>query len=413
MLFNDRGNVLHEIVRAHDLFISARPSIMERDSMDVAAAFGHATGLSAETMWRGLYAIYAAWKPRQLADLDHGRFVVSRSRYLETIHGMSPAEREHWFKLAMWEVTELQAAIRRRYSLQNPRFMDVLPFEMKPLVAFGDSVYCTSMVLFDRLAGASIQHRLLDPEVFSPSERHAFLDTRGHRVERYTAELLARTFGNRFLSEQSLQKCAQGASVCDGLVMYADSVILIECKTASPLLATRHAEGYDEYRDKWHRAVQKAATQFDSTIALLNQGVFADLGILPSMLKRIFPVMLVYELPVSFLTYRSILEHDLKQHPLAARIAGGQVAPLQLQRIDEIEMWEVAAERGRSVMELLRDKTADPRLGELTFRDFVTIRREPFRLDNSTWHKRRFEEIFAATREFLLDRGMPERNPDN
>jgi hypothetical protein len=362
--------------------------------------------MDAETAWTALYALHAFWTSRQPADIDAGRIAMNKSEYFAPMPGLTPAQRDAWFDLAACDVAVLQQRIRNEYSLTDPRFFDVLPFEERPLIAFGDLLFCASLPLLRRLPGSSLQHRLLDPKVFNRTETQRFLDTRGHLVELYTMEALARGFGDRLIPEARLKECAAGAKVCDGIIAYPTALILVECKTASVQLAARHARQYGPYRDTWKRVIGKAADQLESTIDLLRSGAFEPLGLRYEKGMELYPVVGVFEQPVHPLTYRAIRMQDLAGHPLSAQMDAGDVKPLQLLHITEVELWEMATERGRSVLDLLREKTSTPETTEIPFHHFIHLHGETFQHGHSQWHSQRFAAITNGARAYFRSLGL-------
>ena len=96
----------------------------------------------------------------------------------------------------------------------------------------------------------------------------------------------------------------------------------------------------------------KAAHQFESTLDLLRAGAFEGIGI-PRDVREMHPVACVFEQPVSPLTYRAIVQDDLEGHELVKRAARRDVAPPHFLDIEEVELWAMAAERGRRVCDLL------------------------------------------------------------
>jgi len=404
-LFNEGAHPVHDAVRAFNLYILPHPELASRSIVDVPAALKRASGLEATTIWMALYALYGAWSTLTLEDLDAGRIIHRRSEYLSTMPRLSVAEQMKWFNLATWEVADLQVRLRGDYSLEDPRFFDILPFEERPLVAFGDDVYCMSFPLLERLLGSSIQHRLMDKTVFEPKETRRFLDTRGHLVEGYTVELLASVFGDRFIPEERLQKLAGGESVCDGMIIYPGAVLLLECKTMSPLLGTRHGENYEVYRAKWREAMVKAADQFESTIQHIEQGSFEIIGVDRNS-TEVYPVIGVFEQPIQPPVYRAIRMLDLAGHPLEVRMHAGKTRSLQLLHIKEIEMVAMAAEKGRNILEVLQEKTSNPEMTEISLHHFLDLRGETFHRGHSRWHSDRFDEMTRSARTLFRSLGM-------
>jgi hypothetical protein len=103
---------------------------------------------------------------------------------------------------------------------------------------------------------------------------------------------------------------------------------------------------------------------------------------------------------------------DLADHPLSEKMAAGLVKPLQLLRITEVDAWEIAAERGRSVLDLLREKTSNPETTELSFNHFIYLKGETFQNHHSQWQASQFSEIMEADIAYFRDLGLPEDIPD-
>lgn len=400
-LFNQRPNLLREFVRSYTLYVEPNKEVMAAGGIDVPAALERATGIDAKLTWDGLYALYSGWGVKSLAELDAVDLGYRMSHYFSTLPKLPDGVRDAWFELTTWEISELQARVRRDYSLQNPRWFDVLPFEEKPLVRFGDFVLCASLPLFQRAPGPSLQYRFLDRGAFTESETRRFLDTRGMLVETYVMDLLRRAYGDRLIVERELKSRAGKAKVCDALLVYPDAVIALECKTFSVLLDTRHAQNYESYRARWSVSMRRAADQIESTVHLLRAGAFRDLGLDPNQLRAVLPVVAVFEQPITALTYRAIRERDLAGHPLEKRMAAHDVLPLQILDIVEIELWERAAEEGISILDLLRAKISDPDAVEVPFHHFLELQEYSFQHHHTRWQEKRWRLIAdAAMRRF-------------
>lgn len=406
LLFNESINLLADYVRAHTMYVEATPEVAAHAGLDLPTALARSSGMDAWLTWDALYALYTGWGVQTLDDLDQGRIMNRRSGFFASVESLTPAMRNRWFDLATWDIAELSEQARERYAVDSPRWFDVLPFEQRPLVSFGDEVFCTSLALFQRLPGRSLQHRLIDRSVLTPSEVEAVLNTRGDVVEHYTLSLLKRAFGERLIDEAALRERANGDASCDAAILYPDAVILIECKTFSVLLQTRHAENYAVYRDKRSRALQRAATQFASTVQHIRRGSFADLGLHEGHAREIYPVVMVFEQPISQLSYQSLRAHDLRDTPFDVMMQAGEVQPVQLVHIDEIELWERAAEAGSSVLELLRRKTHNPAYVSLPFHYFLHLENETVLHGHRRWAAGRWEAITDAFEARMRSLGL-------
>lgn len=412
VLFNQSAGGLNDFVRAHDLFIKPDRSIIDAPgAANIPELLEHVTGFAPGRAWALLYALATGWLTKSTEDLAEGRLAQNKSTYLSTLGRLSVADVERAFAMACWEAGDLQSAIRRRYehgrvSIEALRSYDFLPFEKRPLVAFGESVTCVSIPLLLRLTTSSLQHRFLDTDIFAEDQREAFLRTRGRLFERYALDALVRTFGPRFYPEANLLPFAADAKVCDGLVVYDNALILIEAKAAMVPLDTRNTESYGRYRDTVRRTTREAADQLESTANLVAIGAFRSLGIDPACIRQVYPVVALLEQIVTPLTYRSILDKDLAGHPLLTRMAAGRAAPIQLLHVTEVELWEIAAESGCDIRDLLRTKVSDQEMQEMSFNHFCHHRKEPFLNRRGEWYARRFGEITAEIRRELVTLGL-------
>jgi hypothetical protein len=194
-----------------------------------------------------------------------------------------------------------------------------------------------------------------------------------------------------------MQECVgEGQSVCDGMIVFPDAVILLEFKTSTPLLHTRHATDYASYRKKLRIAVRKAADQFVSINMLLRSDAFAKLGVRSSEITRVYTAVGVFEQVITQFTYRAINREDLADHPLMGLILRGCVAPVQFLHITELEAWELAETAGHSLLELLDRKTSKARYAEMPFSHFLQVRGATFQYEHGPWHEARFNAITAA-----------------
>ncbi len=405
-LFNESAHMLHDFVRTNYIYIKSH-DLKFPNSIDIPAMLSRATGLEPAVSWQVLFVLYVFWGTKNLEEVDAGKIIAHKSTYLQSAPALSQVEREHWFNLATWNIEELQERIKNSYSISRPNFFDILPFEEKPLIAFDDDVFCPSISMLRRMPGNSLQYRLLNKSTFPDTkDRENFLRTRGHVVEKYTSELLEYAFGDRFIPESTLQQHAANKSVCDGIIIYPNAIILMECKTFSVLLSTRHAQGYDAYRKKWKEAMLKASSQIESTIKLIKEGYFIKIGIDPTQIHEFYPVISVFDQPLHPLLYRAIMQIDLADHPLIERIKRNEAAPLQLLRILEVELWAIAAEKGRSILELLRKKVESPESMELPFHQFLDNSGEDFYYNHCQWHVEHWNKILQDIKKYFLYLGM-------
>jgi hypothetical protein len=73
-----------------------------------------------------------------------------------------------------------------------------------------------------------------------------------------------------------------------------------------------------------------------------------------------------------------------------------------------MESLERAVAAGRSLVDLLREKTAEPEKTEMPFHHFATIAGEDFLAGHGAWHSQRFEGHSDAAETYFRDMGMTE-----
>jgi hypothetical protein len=90
-LFNESPAVLSDFVRAHYLYVEARPEISVPGSVDVPAALAKAMGMDAVSGWCALFALYGNWATTSVSDVDGGRITANRREYLANLRTLSGA----------------------------------------------------------------------------------------------------------------------------------------------------------------------------------------------------------------------------------------------------------------------------------------------------------------------------------
>jgi hypothetical protein len=122
LLFNESPHELNDLVRSHFMYVESHSDLKHLTSVDIPTRLERATGLTAEDTWTALLGLLSAWRARTIDEIDRGMIIQRRNQYLGSLKGLTSADRAKWFSLAMWELPELQAEVRRRYSPSTPRF---------------------------------------------------------------------------------------------------------------------------------------------------------------------------------------------------------------------------------------------------------------------------------------------------
>ena len=408
----NRGTpLLHRLARSYCLFVHPPDYLRAVPGyVDVPAMLERCTGMPAEEAWIVLFGLFAGWRGLTDADLDEGKVSVSKTGYFTSLVEVSAPQAASWFGLACVEAAQMSERIRTSYSLDEPSSFDVLVFEQNPLIAFGDEVYCVSTELMHELAGESLQHRCLDRITFSEEERRRFLDFRGILFQDYVETLLRRPFGDRLIPEEMLRGCRPEGKICDGIIDYGDAVVLYECKANLLPLAARSGANYELYRDKLTVMVNEAAAQMHATRLAIQAGSFGSIGLEASRIRRFFPLLLTWEIPMSGHTYLSFIEHGLREKRAAWDSEKANEHPMQVMEIDELETLEMVLAKGTSLAEQLQAKVQTEQYRRLAFNHFWHLE-YPGAMGGgfNPYLEERYKEASGRTIEFFQARGLPQK----
>jgi hypothetical protein len=402
--FGQGGHGVHDLVRGYHLYLSEHQEMsrQQRNLVSIPDLIEKATDLDPDTVWNILFVLFGVAFATGLEDIEKSRFSLPLD-YFSSMSGVTEEEARHWTRLAARPSDEMQARVRSLYTVEDPRYFDVVAFEERPMVWFGNTVYPLSVQLLRRLAGPSLGYRIIGSTRVSDSEKRGFFTARGRAFELYVTDILRRCFDNRLLTERELLPLAKGREVCEGIVDYGDAVVLVECKAKTPALPARIGQSYAEYRSSFTPIVTKAVDQIDSTITLIQEGQFGSLGLDPGRIKKFYPVVVVQELPITIAMYQSLTEGDLAQHPLLNR---RDTVRLQLFDIGDLELLEMLLESGQNAREILDDRSQSLEFSSLPLKNYCIVRGWQTRGEHSDWHGREYWRLTEQAQTFFRERGL-------
>ncbi len=407
IVFNQHPDAVHELVRSYELYIDPRPELLDLpNAVNVPEWIRGATGLEAKVLWRVLYVLFGYWFSLDLKTISDGAHVLDLG-WFASMSKVSRAESEAFFRAVGRPVEELQAAVRRAYSLEDPRFFDVVEFAKTPLVFFGNTVHCTSVTLLRAAAGPNVQYRLLDDQKFSKEERRRFLDFRGSLYGDYIDRLFRRAFGARFIDSATLDRELNDVEHCDGIVDYGDEAVLIEVKATLVPLAVSTGEDAAAYSTFMAGAIPRAASQIHETIQAIEGGRAKALGLEAGRFQRYYPVVVTMHLPSNPLTYRERVERGLATHALNQARSDVLVAPLQLIDVHEAELVETAVAAGASFRDLLRAKVGNPDTVHLALNNFYGPYNETEIGKHNPYLAERYHELTEEALDYFRALGLP------
>lgn len=372
-LSSDNRHDLAELGRAFYFYHEKHADIPH--AFDADAALLKATGMDAQryrALSLAIYYVFWSVGPEEAAQGLHVRSIDSM---------LTPES--HLTR------TELEAALDT-YSLSAPNFIhacrerygdsfrpfDLLVVAQRPLLKLSRGYCCPSKFLLRQAASMGIGHRFLDPVRFTRAETDLYLIWRGDVFDKYATELLVRSFGaDRVIRGADLRSCGRGKSTCDSAVLYGDDVILFEWKSTLGKYDAKAGESLDAYRAAFQSCIHEGIVQLASTVDLLEQGAFAQLGLPTERVRRVFLVIASLEFGIDSAT----LERVWRSEVCAALRSRYRCQALQVFDIKDLELVEVAAFAGASLRDLLSDKIAAPSTASLPFLTYCVERRVSWR----------------------------------
>ncbi len=403
-LFNQRPNVVNGLARGHDFYLQRNPRVYNPASdPDLPALIKEQTGVEPDLLWAILFLFFGYYFGLSPVEIDQGKHVLSYQKFLR-ISGIAEDESNRLFALTTVEATEMQSAVKEAFGLSDLRFYDVLPFAVYPMVRFADRVYCLSVPLLRNAAGPGLQYRFLDRKTFTHQGTERFLDYRGRVFEDHVSQVLSRIFGQRHISEAEILARAGGRPSCDHLVTYGHAVVLFECKAAIVPHGARIGMDWDNYDVFLRRAFVRAADQLLETILAIKNGAFRDLGLDAGVIETYYPMVATFELPLNQLTYQVLFTQRLLSHPI---LSEKSTAPIQAIDIDELEMLEVAAGAGRSLLDLLITKVSKNEFVGTSFNNVWFLAGESFAGQHNPHWQQRYHELTDHSVNILRARGLP------
>lgn len=290
-----------------------------------------------------------------------------------------------------------------------------LPMQARPILRKGDVVFCLSKRFLAEKLGPGLYHTILTGQ---PDRKQGdlFLTFFGYVFESYIHRLLSRIFPpakalvQRYLRD--VRHPGTNEQIADGIIVYEDSVVLIEAK--APLFPVAVLAGGDpvEIDEKLEDIVFHAARQLNALIGHIRAGKLTYLGIEPARIRRYYPLVVSLQfVPLEPLLYGYIMERIERQGCFRDLIdptrPDTQVAPLQIASVADLERLETALATGKSLVEILAKKASNDSLSSETFGNFLLSQMpELVRVHNAY-----IQERFAAlTSEVMTFAKMREKH---
>lgn len=403
--FNASDDFACSLARTHDLYLpDADDPGADDGSVDLRGRFEGITGLDPDLAWAMGLALLANWRTVDPKS-DRPPGPLSLEAYASALN-ITEKEIDGLTNLFAVDAGEATAKLLKRgCGPDSLRPYDIEPLDRSPLVSLEGRLYCPSVRLLRWKLTTGLHHVFLRPsERNNRARRDEYLKYAGRMFESYVEKLLRRVFppaAGRYVDERTLrQGIPSGMKACDGIVLYGDTVLLLECK-ATLLPSGVRAEGnLDTLRKKAANIFGKAAEQFDDTILAIEDGCLEDL-IRPDTVTRYLPLVVTLDMiPVEPFFYRMIEEAIAARNALTHRKARA----MQVVAVSELELLEDYLSEGGSLAEILQERIENGTYSDHTLKNYLLARGVRHAIRPNRRLRQRFKELGERMLALLRER---------
>jgi len=394
-IFNHHERFDASLCRNYDLFIRL-PQVIGGLQIDLRSAFHRATGLDPFTYMALGFAMFAHWAELSLENAERFPILLNPSMYFRTsrVRKSLPTLLRRISAPENWYVrrhdTELSHVGLGHYAVR--------PLAERPLLRLRNGhLLCLSWRYLREKLTTNLYYEVLSglPDTRS---RNAFLDTFGRVLEAYVQEIFRRMYPAATQRFHEILYGRDNEQAGDGIVLYPDTLIIVEVKSARLLAATSvtgDVAGFDEKLDK---AYLHAARQIDRVIQDFKAGQFRVAGIAAGTIRRYVPLLLtIQHIPQD----RLVWEHIEQRRKTKSLLMSADIERLQIMHIEELETIEPLVYEGHSLLDLIDTKSAHPVYQHWTYTNYLHHR---FRggLPPNEHIRKRFRSIGRLMQQALL-----------
>ncbi|WP_419860886.1 hypothetical protein [Candidatus Palauibacter sp.] len=360
-LFNASDDISHALARASKLYLTDHSTLPNAENgVNLRDRFRDITGLEPDLALATGIALLARWRTvdRRAPGPPDPLNLEAYASSFKLTSDETAAVSNFFTVSADAATTELQ---KRGIGPDSLRPYDLHPLAATPLVRLEGNLYCPSVRLLHWKLTSGLHHVFLG-DAENP-EGARYLAFAGRVFEDYVDKLLRRVFppdARRYIGEADLKRFAGRGKICDGAILYGDSVVLLESKATLFPYAVRERGDFDTLRRKIGDIFGKAAEQFDDTITAIEAGHLAPM-IRPGQVSRYLPLVVTLDtLPITPFFYQ-VIEDEIARR---GALAGRKARPLQAIAVSELELLEEYVSHGGSLADLLEE-----RIRNHTYRD--------------------------------------------
>ena len=398
-LFHGGGNRQHALARSLDLYLTDRPHLHGKTGyVNLPALFERITGVSSDVARMAMFVALA------YATADYRKQFLTFDAVLEALK-LRPDEERAVFALFAARANTLRQKLNSGgYGADDLRVFDPLPLGETPVVVHDGRAYCPSVVLLHRRMTRGLFHIFLSG--FEDRKQSGnFLDYMGPVFEDYIDTLLRRVFpkeSGRYIGPDFMDSAAlPGSKKCDGLIVYEDSVVLIEAKATLLHLPVWRDGDIGALSGKIDDIIGDSAEQFGGTIRLIEEGHLKEKGVDPSRIESYLPLVVTLEtMPNDFMVY-GLVEQRTRRRVM---LESPKAKPVQWADVGDLETLETLLADGTRLHDILMARLEDRSYREESLGNWLIDRYEPAALGPNPYLEHRFDEIAAPALEEFRSR---------
>lgn len=394
--------------RSYDLYLTDKPALVSCGSyLDLPATLHNVTSLDPKALWSAVFALVAHWATISVEKVGNTSVAINRSSYFSTHFRFSEEEVDRFFALVATDATTLQQEIQSKYTITDIKPFHILPFARWPLVTFGDQVYSVSVKLLMEKLTRGLHDVYLEQN--PPwQQRERYLNYIGKIFEDYVEQIFARIYpplSGRYvpLDKFRVNYLKRNQKYCDGLILYEDSVILVETKASLFTAEARSGLKVAQIKSRLRYIYVHAAEQIQQTISAIQAGSLSSEGISPQRISHFYPLVVTLEsIPMT-----PILCAEIQRILQSKRLlASDGVKPLQFMDTGCLEEIEAIVSVGVTMKQLLDEKLSSQTEAEDSFTNFLYRRRDRWGDLQNDYMSKYYKTIAKEAREFFTNRRL-------
>lgn len=222
-------------------------------------------------------------------------------------------------------------------------------------------------------------------------------DWTGKAYQEYIQKRFSEVYNSASLGNRFYVKKSKSIEVSDGIVDYTDELIFIEIKASSILKKLKISDNLEDIEKALEKhLVKKGAKQLDSRIKQFMRGEININNIDSSKIRKIWPILIICEeeIPLNYMI-SDFYNDILKKNNLLQESYIGSFSILNIREIEAILELVI---KGKSFVNILKEKYSNPDYAELSFWNYFYSKNMIKELRHEC-----FEEAFNKIKVLMVD----------